>query len=141
MLKSFCMKHFFCFSSSTIFLTVFVCFSACSIAGVAKQDLDFVTSNSPVLIRIIFVAFIALMNNCLPRNEFPRLKDVLELGQCGSRPVLEERKVLEKVYEFVLIFDLDFLQNALVYILADDCEMTICEAGDSRQPWLVVDQG
>jgi len=81
------------------------------------------------------------MDNSLPRNEFPRLKDVFEFGQCGSRPVLEERKVLEKVYEFVLIFDLDLLQNALVYILADDCVMTICEASDSRQSWLVIDQG
>jgi hypothetical protein len=81
------------------------------------------------------------MNNCLPRNEFPWVKDVFELNQCCSRPVLETRKMLEKVNELVLIFHLDLLQNALVYILADECEMTICETDDSRQSWLVIDQG
>ncbi len=48
---------------------------------------------------------------------------------------------MKKVDQFVLVFDLDLLQYALVHVLGDDSEVTVSEALDGGCSRLVIDEG
>jgi hypothetical protein len=53
---------------------------------------------------------------------------------------MEEGQMLEKVHQFVLVFDLDLLEETLVDILADDGEVAVGQTLDGGGTGFVVDQ-